>query len=291
MAKIVGNAVGIPNPQSDWNQSDATKADFIKNKPTVLTEDDVLDLIEEQGGGDGSPGLSAYEVAIKNGFEGSEEEWLLSLNGKGVESMDYYDTMLDGQVGIYVWYTDGTTGQIWIPNLKGEAGADGVGIADIYSTADDTGSQMVVIITLTDGRQLSFGVPYGKDGYTPIKGTDYWTEVDKAEIKSYVDDEIGNYEAAISEIIELQKQFINEITFNLNGTNYTCPKGMTWAELETYDGGAIWQAEGLSVSEEAPFHVMKNGFELTTIDSIAYSTRGTYISDVIRDVSENISYS
>ena len=30
----------------------------------------------------------------------------------------------------------------------------------------------------------------GQDGYTPIKGTDYWTEADKAEIKSYVDDAI-----------------------------------------------------------------------------------------------------
>ena len=25
----------------------------------------------------------------------------------------------------------------------------------------------------------------GKDGYTPVKGTDYWTDEDKAEIKSY----------------------------------------------------------------------------------------------------------
>ena len=30
---IVGNIVGIPNPQPDWLQEDRTKADFIKNKP------------------------------------------------------------------------------------------------------------------------------------------------------------------------------------------------------------------------------------------------------------------
>lgn len=128
------------------------------------------------------------------------------------------------------------------------------------------------------------------EGHTPVKGVDYWTEGDKAEIKGYVDDEIGNYETAISEIIELQKQFINEITFSLNGTNYTCPKGMTWAGLETYDGGSIWTAEGLSVSEEAPFLIMKNGYALTTIDSVAYITRDTYISDIIRDASESIIY-
>ena len=32
----------------------------------------------------------------------------------------------------------------------------------------------------------------GKDGYSPVRGTDYWTEADKAEIKSYVDQAILN---------------------------------------------------------------------------------------------------
>lgn len=30
----------------------------------------------------------------------------------------------------------------------------------------------------------------GEDGYTPVRGTDYWTAADIAEIKSYVDDAI-----------------------------------------------------------------------------------------------------
>ena len=34
----------------------------------------------------------------------------------------------------------------------------------------------------------------GEDGYTPVRGTDYWTDADKAEIKSYVDDAILNGE-------------------------------------------------------------------------------------------------
>ena len=32
----------------------------------------------------------------------------------------------------------------------------------------------------------------GEDGYTPIRGTDYWTEVDKAIIKTYVDAAIAS---------------------------------------------------------------------------------------------------
>lgn len=31
--KIMGNTVGVPNPRSDWSQTDPTKADYIKNKP------------------------------------------------------------------------------------------------------------------------------------------------------------------------------------------------------------------------------------------------------------------
>lgn len=30
----------------------------------------------------------------------------------------------------------------------------------------------------------------GADGYTPVRGTDYWTAADIAEIKAYVDDAI-----------------------------------------------------------------------------------------------------
>ena len=45
MAKIIGNTTATPNPQSDWNQTDKTKADYIKNKPTILTEEDVVELI------------------------------------------------------------------------------------------------------------------------------------------------------------------------------------------------------------------------------------------------------
>ena len=35
-SRIKGNTVGFPNPQPDWNQTDETQADFIKNKPDVL---------------------------------------------------------------------------------------------------------------------------------------------------------------------------------------------------------------------------------------------------------------
>ncbi len=45
---------------------------------------------------DGKDGLSAYEIATKNGFEGSEEEWLDSL--KGADGKSYDDTELINRV-------------------------------------------------------------------------------------------------------------------------------------------------------------------------------------------------
>lgn len=38
MTKIIGNVVGLPSPRSNWNQTDETKADFIKNKPDIDAE-------------------------------------------------------------------------------------------------------------------------------------------------------------------------------------------------------------------------------------------------------------
>lgn len=42
---------------------------------------DISDLIELSGGciSAGVPGLSAYEIAVKNGYKGTEEEWLADL--------------------------------------------------------------------------------------------------------------------------------------------------------------------------------------------------------------------
>ena len=33
LTRVKGNTVGFPNPQPDWEQTDTTQADYIKNKP------------------------------------------------------------------------------------------------------------------------------------------------------------------------------------------------------------------------------------------------------------------
>lgn len=45
--RIIGNTTATPNPRPDWNQTDPTKADYIKNKPVILTEEQIRAIIQE----------------------------------------------------------------------------------------------------------------------------------------------------------------------------------------------------------------------------------------------------
>lgn len=66
-----------------------------------------------------------------------------------------------------------------------------VGISSIEQTTtstEDSGTN-VVTVTLTNGTSTTFNVKNGSKGsagYTPVKGTDYWTPADKTEIVNAV---------------------------------------------------------------------------------------------------------
>lgn len=108
------------------------------------------------GGGDGTPGedgASAYEVAVANGYVGTEADWLLTLVGPqgdpgepgadgqdGADGASAYDIARDHGYG-------GTETQ-WLATLKGDKGDPGTttwaGITDkptIPDSPDDIGAQ------------------------------------------------------------------------------------------------------------------------------------------------------
>lgn len=138
-----------------------------------------------------SEGASAYQIAVKNGYEGTEEEWLQSLHGKDGK---------DGRDGV-----DGKDG------VNGSDGKDGVSAtAEIVETENGT----TVKITDVNGEK-SFTVKNGvdgqdgKDGYTPQKGVDYFDGKDgndgndgytPVKGKDYFDGENGKsvYELAVA---------------------------------------------------------------------------------------------
>lgn len=85
---------------------------------------------------------------------------------------------------------------------KGDKGASGTSVT-VKSVSESTADGGSNVVTFSDGKTLtvkngskgSTGATgaagkTGADGYTPVRGTDYWTEADKAEIKAYVDQAI-----------------------------------------------------------------------------------------------------
>lgn len=71
---------------------------------------------------------------------------------------------------------------------KGENGEKGVGIESVQQTvtSSDSYGQNVTIVTLTNGTTAPIIVRNGKDGSTPVRGVDYFTEEDKAEMISTI---------------------------------------------------------------------------------------------------------
>lgn len=126
------------------------KTEEVKN---IVTQ--YIELIPAgKDGVDGANGLSAYEIAVNNGFEGTEAEWILFLKG-----------------------------------ADGINGSDGVAGKSAYDIAKDngfTGTEVEWLTSLKGEQGIS-----GEDGYTPVKGTDYWTESDINTIREYINYELG----------------------------------------------------------------------------------------------------
>lgn len=73
------------------------------------------------GGGSGTAGKSAYEIAVDNGFVGTETEWLESLNGKqGATFTPYVSSS-----GELSWTNDGDKENPATVNIKGSKGDRG----------------------------------------------------------------------------------------------------------------------------------------------------------------------
>lgn len=113
------------------------------------------------------------------------------------------DTLATASLTIYS-YTTGSGSNI--VSLTEEFNApSGIGIQSVTQTTTSTedGGANVITVTKTDGTSSMFTVrngskgstgatgatgAAGEDGYTPVRGTDYWTADDIAAIQSYIDE-------------------------------------------------------------------------------------------------------
>lgn len=102
----------------------------------------ILDGVLSHGTTKGLRGYSAYEIAVQNGFVGTEEEWLASLIGNGIERVEF-----NSDYTLTIYCTDGTS--YTTSNIRGETGN---GIASVVFNSDFT-----LTINFTDGNSYTTG--------------------------------------------------------------------------------------------------------------------------------------
>lgn len=176
----------FPSPETAEIEStdESTLLEKVILKPEVsgtvgqvltLNEDGTTSWTTVSGGSSSATnGKSAYEIAVENGYEGSEAEWLESLKGeKGA----------DGKDGING--TDGKNG------IDGQNGADGRGI-----TSTEINANGELVLTYSDGSTTNVGVVVGAKGDKGDTGTDgqdyVLTDTDKTEIANIAIDNIAD---------------------------------------------------------------------------------------------------
>ena len=118
--------------------------------PTPDLYAQLLQKLEEkasslQNGKDGENGLSAYEIAQNNGFEGTQTEWLASLKGdkgdtgkQGVKG-DKGDKGDTGERGLQG--AKGDKGNTGAKGSKGDTGADGKSAYDVWIAQGNSGTE------------------------------------------------------------------------------------------------------------------------------------------------------
>ena len=134
---------------------------------------------------DGSNGKSAYEIAVDNGFVGTEQEWLESL--KGEDGKDATAPTVEIDDGGY-WVINGKATNVLAVGVNGENGKDGVNGKDGKDGKDGTNGVnghdgLTPTITISDdnywiinGVKTSIKAK-GEDGKDGLNGKDGKTEI------------------------------------------------------------------------------------------------------------------
>ena len=130
----------IKTAKSDIQDALISKGVSVKNEESISTYADKINSISVTEYIKGDPGSSAYEIAVENGFTGTEAEWLASLKGdqgeQGIQG-EKGDTGSQGLQGIQG--PKGDPGAKGEPGIQGADGAKGESGASAYELAVENG--------------------------------------------------------------------------------------------------------------------------------------------------------
>ena len=139
---IVKTYSSVQAMEDDYNNPEVTIGQFVmidtgdveneEDSRLYLKGDTEWKFISDLSGAQGIQGLSAYQVAVQHGFEGTEAEWLISLKGEKGETGPVGPKGEQGEQGIQGIQgpqgepgPQGPKGEQGEPGPKGEPGADG----------------------------------------------------------------------------------------------------------------------------------------------------------------------
>ena len=214
---------------------------------------------------------------------------------------------------------------IWLDESGGAAilpvesinGADGIGIQSVEQTATSTedGGANIITVTKTDGTSSTFTVrngskgstgatgAAGEDGYTPVRGTDYWTADDIATIQSYIDEKATVFQTKsitdsgghfTSDTVEGALQEIGtelagintllgsgiQISFTIDDETFSAVSGETWTDWIGGYSRVVSETSGLTLSTVADGPVVADeaGVYAVSLDGSFVYGRDTIIS-------------
>lgn len=191
-----------PTEPEQWQQQiDSLKGD-IKNAVIAMNsaksseeEAKKSELIAFESASQAKESADKAEKAVgKTSYIGLNGNWFAWDS----DTEAFYDTMIKAQAGstVYVGDNPPEDAEVWVdPDEKGGTYNPFIGENGNWYTFNpetQTFTDSGVKAKGDKGEQGIQGIQgeAGKDGYTPKKGTDYWTPTDIAEIKGYVDEAI-----------------------------------------------------------------------------------------------------
>ena len=225
--------------------------------------------------------------------------------------------------GVLSWTNDGGKANPDPVNIKGpqgEKGEDGIGIQSVEQTVTSTedGGTNVITVTKTDGTSSTFTVKNGSKGstgatgargatgaagYTPVRGTDYWTADDIATIQSYIDEKATVFQTKsitdsgghfTSDTVEGALQEIGaelagvntllgsgiQISFTIDDETFSAVSGATWIEWLGGFSRVVSETSGLTLytTADGPVVADEAGVYAVSLDGSFVYGRDTIIS-------------
>ena len=240
----------IKTAKADIQDALISKGVSVKNEELISTYADKINSISVTEYIKGDPGSSAYEIAVENGFTGTETEWLASLKGEkgdqgeqGIQG-EKGDTGSQGLQGIQGVQgpkgEKGDTGEKGEPGIQGTDGAKGESGASAYEIAVENGfsgteTEWLESLKAPRDTMLPVGFEYFSinpnipTGSLPLFGAEYSREV-FPDLWEYVQAQTG-YVITEEEWQALSNQNGGNVPFYSSGngsTTFRVPSLKCW---------------------------------------------------------------